>query len=247
MHWSIRTVHSYEYECNHDFSSAGYSQSNGQAERKIQHIKKVLAKCVNECSDFNFALLAYRTTSLSDNLLSPAYILMNRNLRTKLPGIKLDHKNYSEIRDVLLARQRMVKKYYDKRAKNPREMFDEGAIIRYRDSGTDKNWKPGKITSVRSPENRSYQLVNEQGNIITRNNKLLIKDKTRSDMVFDTIDYLPDVQGRAPAQTPKCQTHVRPSPSDSVEDQSPDQPPTPPRRSTRTRKQTKLYGNPVAH
>ena len=80
---------------------------------------------------------------------------------------------------------------------------------------------------------------------------MLIKDKTRSDMVFDTSDYLPDVQGRAPAQTPKCQTHVRPSTSDSVEDQSPDQPPdqlpTPPRRSTRTRKQTKLYRNPVAH
>ena len=74
----------------------------------------------NECSDFNSALLAYRTTSLSDNLPSPAYILMHRNLRTKPPGIKLDHKNDSEIRDVLLARQRMVKQYYDKRAKNPR-------------------------------------------------------------------------------------------------------------------------------
>ena len=35
-----------EYECNHDFTSVGYSQSNGQAERKIQHIKKVLAKCL---------------------------------------------------------------------------------------------------------------------------------------------------------------------------------------------------------
>ena len=36
------------YEIDHDFSSARYAQSNGQAEKVLQHVKNILAKCVQD-------------------------------------------------------------------------------------------------------------------------------------------------------------------------------------------------------
>ena len=86
-----------EYECSHDYSSAGYSRSNGQVERAIQHMKNIVAKCMNDNSEICHSLLAYYNTPLGDNLGSPAMILFNRKLRSKIPciclGNEIDRRN----------------------------------------------------------------------------------------------------------------------------------------------------------
>ena len=67
-----------------DFSSARYAQSNGQIERAVQFFFNLLKKCKSDKSDFYLVLLEYRNTPLDSNLGSPADILMNKTLRTRL-------------------------------------------------------------------------------------------------------------------------------------------------------------------
>ena len=65
-------------------SSPHYPQSNGQAERAIQTVRKLLKKS----SDPYMALLIYRSTPLSWCEYSPAELLMGHHLRANLLLVK---------------------------------------------------------------------------------------------------------------------------------------------------------------
>ena len=52
------------YDIRNEFSSAQFSQSNGQVERCIQSIKKMMKKCIKGNNDFDLALLQYRVAPL---------------------------------------------------------------------------------------------------------------------------------------------------------------------------------------
>ncbi len=60
-------------------SSPKYPQSNGEAERAVQTVKKI-----NEEKDIDKVLLAYRSAPLSCGH-SPAELLMGRKIRTMVP------------------------------------------------------------------------------------------------------------------------------------------------------------------
>lgn len=62
-------------------SSPRYPQSNGQAERTVQMVKRMLKKS----SDMCMALLSYQATPLPWCNLSPAELLMGRHIQTPLP------------------------------------------------------------------------------------------------------------------------------------------------------------------
>ncbi len=72
-----------EYGFKHVTSSPRYPQSNGQAERAVQTVKKMLKKSSDPC----LALLNYRATPLPWCKLSPAQLLMGRPLRTRVPVV----------------------------------------------------------------------------------------------------------------------------------------------------------------
>ena len=72
------------YDFNPVTSSPLFPQSNGQAERTVQTVKKLL----KESSDPDMALLTYRTTPFPWCGLSPAELLMGRRLRANLPLLK---------------------------------------------------------------------------------------------------------------------------------------------------------------
>ncbi|XP_065176300.1 uncharacterized protein K02A2.6-like [Sycon ciliatum] len=68
---------------SHRTSSPRYPQSNGEAERAVQTVKRLL-KTNDNLDD---ALLVYRSTPLA-NGFSPAELLFGRRLRTRLPSTK---------------------------------------------------------------------------------------------------------------------------------------------------------------
>ena len=55
------------------------------AERYVHTMKASLIKTMEEGEDIDLALLTYKATPLSHNLLSPAELLNSRKYRTLLP------------------------------------------------------------------------------------------------------------------------------------------------------------------
>lgn len=70
------------YGFSHVTSSPKFAQSNGEAERHVQTVKRLLKKA----KDPYLALLAYRATPLA-NGYSPAQLLMGQRLRTPVPQL----------------------------------------------------------------------------------------------------------------------------------------------------------------
>jgi hypothetical protein len=58
-------------------SSPRYAQSNGQAERMVQTVKKMLKKAADSGNDWFTALLQYRNTPIADSSSSPAQLLLS--------------------------------------------------------------------------------------------------------------------------------------------------------------------------
>ena len=69
------------YSFHHVTSSPRFAQSNGQAERTVQTVKKLLV----EYRDPHMAMLTYRSTPFPWCKLSPAELLMGRCLRANIP------------------------------------------------------------------------------------------------------------------------------------------------------------------
>ncbi len=70
-----------EYDFHHTTSSPHFPQSNGLAERGVKTVKKLL----KGSKDPFMSLLAYRTTPLPWCNLSPAQLLMGRQVRSNIP------------------------------------------------------------------------------------------------------------------------------------------------------------------
>ena len=73
-----------KYNFGHVTSSPYFAQSNGQAERTVQTVKKLL----KDSNDPHLALLSYRSTPLPWCNLSPCELLMGRKVRTLLPQVE---------------------------------------------------------------------------------------------------------------------------------------------------------------
>ena len=154
-----------KWDFDHLRSSPYYPRSNGLAERTVQTIKLLFKKAHEKNEDPYLALLAHRSTPLGPNELSPAKMLMNREIRTKIstctvrkelrncPRRKLDgdHENG---------------KYYNQHAKVLKPL-QSNQTVRIYDS-TSKTWKmKGKVEKEVSP--RSYRIQAENGKMYIRN------------------------------------------------------------------------------
>ena len=64
-----------EYNVNHITSSPHYPQSNGLAEKYVQHVKNLFYKAKEEGKDLFKCLMVYHNTPLSNSLCSPMQIL----------------------------------------------------------------------------------------------------------------------------------------------------------------------------
>ena len=102
-------------------SSPHYVQSNGQAERTIQTVKSLLKKAIGSGCDPYVPLLQYRNAQLSDIYKSPAELLCNRPLKTKLPVMPnalLSTESDLDMRSRLQQHQQRQKFYYDRETRD---------------------------------------------------------------------------------------------------------------------------------
>ena len=158
--WGIKTT----------TSSPTYSQSNGQAERSVQTLKKILKKAHEANTDPYLALLEYRNTSVSGMKYSLAQMLMSRRLRTKISvATSLLTPNIVDPSAELTKAQSRQKRYYDRSA-NPLKPLQEGDVVCYRKN---KKWNKSCVVVVR-PEPRSYTIRGEKG-FLRRNRRHLYK------------------------------------------------------------------------
>ena len=108
-----------KYNIVHVTSSPAYPQSNGEAERAVQTVKRLWTKC----ADKHMALLDYRTTPLECGL-SPAQLCMSRRPRNSLPIAKELLKprlyNAQEIKKTLDSEKTKQKEY---KTPNTQETF----------------------------------------------------------------------------------------------------------------------------
>lgn len=163
-----------KYGFNHITSSPLYPQSNGLAEKGVQIVKRLLKKAADNTEDPYLAILNYRASPL-ENGLSPAEMLMNRKLRTRLPSAT--HKmEKSEVRQA--DRQTEL---YDRTAKPLRPLTQED-IVRVRCDG---QWGPlAKVVKEMMP--RSYEVLTEHGKTMRRNRRHLLKVPQKEMKVMDS-------------------------------------------------------------
>jgi len=171
MPFSSSTMHSFAEEWGFQIttSSPNYPRSNGLAERYVQTVKAFLKKADESQSDVYSSLLVYRDTPVSGMLYSPAELLFNRQLRTKLPkhtNILTPQVPDSQVQ--LEARQLRAKAHYDRTTKSL-EPLKEGDPVLVR-TDKEKTWEPDVVAQLHGSP-RSYILgsgLRNRGNLPAR-------------------------------------------------------------------------------
>ncbi|KAB0791938.1 hypothetical protein PPYR_03738 [Photinus pyralis] len=139
-------------------SSPHHQQSNGQTERTIQTIKKLIKKSTENNEDIYLALLAFRNTPVY-NSYTPSQILMSRYLRDNLLIIdsKLNPKliNNTKLNQKISNSQSYNKKQYDSKGVRPRQDFKIGTAVWYQ-LKPKSLWEKGKIVDKLS--NTTYKV-----------------------------------------------------------------------------------------
>ncbi|XP_053326251.1 uncharacterized protein K02A2.6-like [Spea bombifrons] len=150
-----------------------YPESNGLIEKSVGIVKKLMQKSEESKSEFYKALLAYRSTPLACGY-SPAQLLMGRRLRTNLPmkDDLLARRTGAQVKQFKENQKEKQKVYFDSRVKSLPELH-KGEKVRIKDK--DNTWtQKGSIDEQVQP--RSYTIRTEEGRIIRRNRRDILKE-----------------------------------------------------------------------
>lgn len=199
-------------------SSPRYAQSNGQAERSVQTMKRLLAKADDDGKDPYIALMEYRATPITGMSCSPAQLLMNRNIRTKLPSTTTSLKpRIFRHGNKQLEKNKMKKQKYYNRGAKPLSVLQPGSMVRVKDNNTP--WEPAVV--VRKHEAPRSYIVKRRGNEIRRNRRHLLPTSEPPPICDDAqVEFdLPEPQVHLPVCAPPRPT----TPPDAETNYPPDQ------------------------
>ncbi len=115
-----------KWEFQHITSSPYHPEANGKAEQTVQTITTLLKKALKDEEDPYLALMNFRACPSPDGTPSPATMLMNRKLRTRLPRMNQEK---SHLDKAILEKQQKQKQYYDAKTK-PLPPLAEGSTVR---------------------------------------------------------------------------------------------------------------------
>ena len=183
---------SWNYGFRHQTSSPHYPQGNGEAERAVQTVKRL----IRNATDPYLALLAYRATPLK-NGSSPAELLMGRKLRTTLPE---NPRNYhpkwpdlAKVRQLEEQSRHNQKLNFDiaKKAR-PLSSLKAGETVWVKGDG---GGTTGTVVTETQQSDRSYIIETPKGSI-RRNRRHLAPASMLKDDVFasDSFDQDMDIR-----------------------------------------------------
>lgn len=165
------------WNIKHITSSPTHAQANGMVERSIQTFKNMLRKAEHDNKDLFLCLLEYRTTPIDTNIPSPAQMLFNREINSLLPKFCIfeEDRKLTDIKQSLKNKQFKQKAEYDKTTKLRKDFErDDNVRVQKQDK---TSWQPGQILNkINKP--RTYIVKLENGSVVERNKKYLIKDTT---------------------------------------------------------------------
>lgn len=165
-----------------------YPRSNGQVERSVQVMKKMLKKCSDSKDDFHLALMEYRNTPVV-NGWSPAQMLMSRRLRTKIPVskklLKPNSCNTELVRQTIINDKLKSAKYYNQSAK-PKPVFkvDDEVYVYHLFK---RIWEPGVIVGVVFTP-RSYMVKMYKSGMVLRRNSSHLRHKLSRPTEHDVVE-----------------------------------------------------------
>lgn len=163
--------------CNVNFTSPYYAQSNGFAEKNVDIAKMLVKKSIDSKQELFLALLEYRNTPIQSLAASPSQILFSRRCRTLLPmhDRKLEPKIIENIPQKIKLYQEKVRSQYNKTTQN-RPNFHLGDNVYFQKPNN--LWYPGVIIDQLDVP-RSY-VVEGEGGVKYRKNKSFINRRSTS-------------------------------------------------------------------
>ena len=189
-----------DYGFEHVTSSPGFPQSNGEAERVVQIAKKILRQ-----DDIFLGLMTYRATSVAANGKSPAQIMTQREMKTRLPC--LDRNLYPKNPDRTSRRTRYGRHeakyqgYFDKRkGVRPLSTLRTGDLVRIKLDG-EKAWQTTANIHQPCDTPRSYIVEADQGAHLRRN-RIYLQEipgrQTQTAVATPTVLSNPEADARTP-------------------------------------------------
>ena len=170
------------YGVEHITSSPRYPQSNGQAEKAVQIIKRLLSKCTDSGDDFYEALLMLRNTPRGD-IGSPCERLFGRRTRTPIPTRSelLESESSVKTGEGLRQFRSIQKYYYDRNAKFRSDLLPSKAI---RMQTTDKTWTPAELAGFDETPRSQIVKTDKYGHKYRRSNVHIRQTNERPHSVF---------------------------------------------------------------
>jgi transposase InsO family protein len=185
-------------------SSPHHHQGNGEAERAVQTVKKMLDQ-----KDVDLALLNYRNSPHSATKVSPAMALMGRRMKTRMPTLTKqlmpalpDHEAMCQADKS--AKQRLKADFDRRHGARLLKPLPPGQSVLIR-LDTDKDWcKTGTVIQA-DPENRTY-LVQTQTGTVRRNRRHLQDLPALPPLQESPVDLdLPEEQLEPALQSPSSE------------------------------------------
>ena len=189
-----------DYGFEHVTSSPGFPQSNGEAERAVQIAKKILRQ-----DDIFLGLMTYRATPVAATGKSPAQIMTQREMKTRLPC--LDRNLYPKNPDRTGIRKRDARhkaKYqgdFDRRkGVRPLSTLRPGDRVRIQMDG-EKAWQTTANIHQQCDTPRSYIVETDQGAHLRRNRRHLQAipgRQAQTAVATPTVMSTPEADARTP-------------------------------------------------
>ena len=176
-----------QYGIRHRVSSVANSHANSRAELRVKTVKRLLRENTGKFGHLNVAkvsraLMGFRNTPDRDTKLSPAQVLLGRNLRDFLPVNKEKLMgqmwgSLSKARELALAKRntRATMEWTKRTRTLPDLMMHDRVMIQKQVGNSPKRWdKPGVVVDLESKGFDQYMVkVDGTGRLTRRNRKYL--------------------------------------------------------------------------